>query len=188
MEERDGDWHWYDHLNNVDGLVLANCWYYSALKFERQLSDWLGIQQGRKLLDERIASIAEGFEKAFWRENRYSSMEGLCDERANAIAVLSGLAEKVHTQTLRDLMVSTMNCTPYFEYYVLSALCKLGCREDAMYRMLTRYHGQIRSENSTVLEDFHILGTRNHAWSGGPLTIVCRYFPELILGWKTLKP
>ena len=188
VEERDGEWRWHDHLYNVDGLVLENCWYYSALKFAETLADQLETRQGRDFLEGRIASIRAGFEKAFWKQNRYTSMEGLSDERANALAVLSGLADRKHTPELRDLLVSTMNCTPYFEYYVLSALCELGFREDAMYRMMTRYHAQVYSENSTVWEDFRILGTRNHAWSGGPLTIVCRYFPELVQGWKYLEP
>ena len=38
----------------------------------------------------------------------------------------------------------------------------------------------IVNENSTLWEDFFQLGTKNHAWSGAPLTIVSKYFPELI--------
>lgn len=46
--------------------------------------------------------------------------------------------------------------------------------------MLSRYYPLIVNENSTLWEDFCFLGTKNHAWSGGPLTIIHKYFPELL--------
>ena len=42
--------------------------------------------------------------------------------------------------------------------------------------MMSRYKPLIDSPNSTLWEDFFHLGTRNHAWSGGPATILLRYF------------
>ena len=184
---RQGDWPWQDHLYNIDARVLENCWYYSAIKFALYLAEKLQKQVGRTFLEERKRSIEGAFEKTFWKGHCYSSLEGLSDERANALAILVGLANQEHTFELRNLLVSAMNCTPYFEYYVLSALCELGFREDAYYRMMTRYYGQIISENSTVWEDFRILGTKNHAWSGGPITIICKYFPALILKWEQIE-
>jgi hypothetical protein len=42
--------------------------------------------------------------------------------------------------------------------------------------MMCRYQPLIESPNSTLWEDFFHLGTRNHAWSGGPATVLLRYF------------
>lgn len=46
---------------------------------------------------------------------------------------------------------------------------------------MSRYYPLIVNENSILWEDFYLLGTRNHAWSGGPLEIAFKY----ILGLKT---
>jgi hypothetical protein len=62
------------------------------------------------------------------------------------------------------------------ENYVLTALCEMGYKQDAFARMMCRYQPLIRNENSTLWEDFFHLGTRNHAWSGGPSTVLLRYF------------
>ena len=52
----------------------------------------------------------------------------------------------------------------------------MGYVKDAYRRMMSRYYNLIVNENSTLWEDFNILGTRNHAWSGAPLEIAFRYF------------
>jgi hypothetical protein len=65
------------------------------------------------------------------------------------------------------------------EGFVLEALCLMDKKQLADKRMMSRYAGLIDNENSTLWEDFYILGTKNHAWTGSPLTIVSKYFPEL---------
>ena len=62
------------------------------------------------------------------------------------------------------------------EYFVLLALCRMGYKEEAYQRMVKRYTPLVENGNSTLWEDFEILGTRNHAWSGGALTVLLDYF------------
>ena len=62
------------------------------------------------------------------------------------------------------------------ENYVLQALCEMGYTADAFKRMMSRYQPLIDNENSTLWEDFYHLGTKNHAWSGAPATVLMRYF------------
>ena len=57
----------------------------------------------------------------------------------------------------------------------------MGYIKDAYHRMMSRYYNLATNENSTLWEDFYILGTKNHAWSGCPLEIAFKYF----LGLKT---
>jgi len=42
--------------------------------------------------------------------------------------------------------------------------------------MKCRYQPLIENENGTLWEDFFHLGTKNHAWSGGPATVLFKYF------------
>ena len=72
--------------------------------------------------------------------------------------------------------MSVFNSTTYMENYVLTALCEMGYKADAYRRMMCRYQPLIQNENTTLWEDFFHLGTRNHAWTGGPATILLRYF------------
>ena len=62
------------------------------------------------------------------------------------------------------------------EAFVLESLFQMGFYKEGYKRMLKRYDGLIDNENTTLWEDFEVLGTRNHAWSGGPLTIFYKYF------------
>ena len=176
---RPGNWNWFDHNFNIDEKVLENCWYYSALKYALFMAEELRDNRYNSFLKERKESIEKNFEQAFWTGRGYSS-GSLMDDRANAMAVISGLAKKEHAAKLHDVLVAVFNATTYMEGYVLEALCMLGYKEDAYKRMMARYYPLIVNENSTLWEDFFILGTRNHAWTGAPLTIIFRYFKELI--------
>ena len=74
------------------------------------------------------------------------------------------------------VLISTFNASVYMENYVLMALCEMGFMKEAYLRMASRYYNLAVNENSTLWEDFFILGTTNHAWSGAPATIAFRYF------------
>ncbi len=172
---RAGDWAWFDHLYNVDAAVLEHCWYYSALKFARFMAVALHEERFLPFLDGRIASIGKHFDERFWKGDSYSGA-GFVDDRANAMAVLSGLCPKERYRQMRRILLSVFNSSVYMENYVLMALCEMGYREDAFRRMMCRYQPLIDSENGTLWEDFFHLGTRNHAWAGAPATILFRYF------------
>lgn len=171
---RPGDWYWFDHLYNQDKTVLENAWYYMALSFAKRAGECLSRLEYHDFLKNRMASIERNFEEYFWKDNYYGSGE-IVDERANALAVLSGLAKQEHYEDIQKILVTTYNCTPYMEVYVSEALFKMGYTKSAFSRIMNRYMPLIRNENATLWEDFAILGTRNHAWSGGPMTLFYRY-------------
>lgn len=174
---RRGNWEWYDHLYNVDKPILNICWYYSALRFAKANADLLSDHRYDAFIKERMDAIEAHFDQRYWREGEgcYSSGD-LTDDRANAMAVLSGLCTSEKYPKIRNVLKSVFCATPYMENYVLCALCEMGYKEDAFARMMSRYEPLIASENSTLHEDFFRLGTRNHAWSGGPVTVLLRYF------------
>lgn len=177
---RQGNWRWFDHLWNVDEDVLENCMYISACKFALRMAQISGEHRFDDFLKERSESLAELVEKHFWRGEYYSSRE-FVDDRANAIAVLSGVCPKERYPAMRKILLTVFNSTPYMERFVLCALCEMGYIHDAYNRMMARYYNLARNENSTLWEDFYILGTRNHAWTGSPVEIAFKY----LLGFKT---
>jgi alpha-L-rhamnosidase len=173
--KRTGDWYWFDHLYNVDEKILENTWYYLALDFAEYIGEKVNCHEHDEFIQKRKSGILENFDSCFWKREFYSS-DCFADDRANALAVLSGLAGKDKYEAIRKVLVSVYNSTPYMEGYVIEALIKMGYLEDAYKRMMSRYYNLIENENSTLWEDFHILGTKNHAWSGSPLTILFKHF------------
>lgn len=175
ISKREGDWYWFDHLYNVDEKVLENAWYYSALKFSEFIANQIDCHTYDQFIENRKASIEANYNRLFWNGNFYSSCNCV-DDRANAMAVISGLASEDKYIKIKRILVSVFNSTPYMEAYVLDALVKMGYKEEAFKRMMSRYYNLIQNENSTLWEDFYGLCTRNHAWSGGPLTILFKHF------------
>ena len=177
---RKGDWRWFDHLYNVDDAVIENCLYVAAAKFALKLAGECGNHRYDDFLNQRIDTLTASIEKHFWQGEYYAS-QNFVDERANAIAVLSGVCPAERYAQVRKILLTVCHSTPYFERFVLLALCEMGFVKDAYNRMMCRYYGLATNENSTMWEDFFILGTKNHAWSGCPLEIAFKY----ILGLKT---
>jgi hypothetical protein len=177
---RNGNWRWFDHLYNIDEAVLENCLYVSAAKNMLKMAEICKDHIYDTFLNERIQVLSKSIEKHFWKGDYYTSTV-LADDRANAIAVLSGICPKERYPAIRKILLSVFNATPYFERFVLVSLCEMGYIKDAYKRMMSRYYNLAVNENSTLWEDFYILGTKNHAWSGCPLEIAFKY----ILGLKT---
>ena len=177
---RKGNWYWFDHRYNVDAPVLENCMYVAAARYALKMAQISGNHAYDAFLKERIEILTDSIEKKFWNGKYYAS-GAFVDDRANAIAVLSGICPTDRYEKIMKILVTVYNATPYFERFVLMALCEMGYVKDAYRRMMSRYYPLIVNENSTLWEDFYLLGTRNHAWSGGPLEIAFKY----ILGLKT---
>ncbi len=173
---RGGSWEWYDHLFNCDKPILNVCWYYSALRFVKFMASELENNAYNDFLEARMSAIERTFNTRYWNENGYYASGDLIDDRANAMAVLSGLCPQDKYPHVRYVLMSVFNSTTYMENYVLIALCEMGYKKDAFRRMMCRYQPLINNENSTLWEDFFHLGTKNHAWTGGPATILLRYF------------
>ena len=173
---RSGNWRWFDHGFNADEPVMEHAWYYMALRFASHCAEILKDHRFDDFLAERSAAIKHTFHKTFWNERGYYSSGAVIDDRANALAALSGLAPQECYEGIRFVLQSVHNATPYMENFVLIALCEMGYFEDAYRRMMDRYYNMAVNENSTLWEDFATLGTRNHAWSGAPATIAFRYF------------
>lgn len=183
VKKRNGGWDWYDHGIENDEKVIENSWYYLALRALVKMSVYSEDFKGLNEVKNRIESIAKNFNKIFWKEKGYSSTE-YYDDRANAMAVIAGLAPPDKWPVVIEVLKNKMNSTPFMEGYVLEAMFMMGYKDEAMNRMRFRYDGLVSNSNSTLWEDFHILGTKNHAWSGMPMALMVKY----LAGIKAVEP
>ncbi len=175
VEHRTGSWDWLDWGNYADVAAIENAWYYYALSCIKEMADILGKNSDD--ITARMALIKTGYE-SLWTNKGYKSSGNLSpDDRANALAVISGLASEDKYDAITSVLTGTYNSSPYMEYYVLEALCRMDRYDEARSRMLKRYEKMIKEDYSTLWENWvKADGTSNHAWSGGPLVIMSKYF------------
>ena len=85
--------------------------------------------------------IEENFDKEFWNGHVYRSKgyDGADDDRAQAMAVVSGLASKDKYPALTESLKKEYHASPYMEKYVLEALFMMGEDKFALKRIHDRY-------------------------------------------------
>ncbi len=191
VQHRSGSWDWPDWGKKADMTAIENAWVYYALSATEKMAELLGKNEDIPFIAERKETISKGY-KTLWTEEGFRSEDAKePDDRANALAVLSGLAEKEKYDTVTNVLLTTKNSSPYMEYYVLEALCKMGEYEAARDRIKDRYEGMVNEHYSTLWEFWNSWqGTMNHAWSGGPLVIMSKHFAgitPLEPGYKKVK-
>ena len=188
---REGSWDWPDWGSKADMTAIENAWVYYALSATEEMAKITGKDEDIQFITERKNTIAKGY-KTLWTEEGFKSDDVKePDDRANALAVLSGLAEKEQYDAIKNVLTTTKNSSPYMEYYVLEALCKMGEYELAKDRIKDRYEDMMNEDYSTLWEFWdEWRGTKNHAWSGGPLVIMSKHFAgitPLEAGYEKIK-
>lgn len=188
---RSGSWDWPDWGSKADMIAIENAWVYYALSSVEKMADILGKQADIGFISEMKEAIKTGYAELFTENGFRSDDVRKPDDRANALAVLSGLADKEQYATIKEVLTTTQNSSPYMEYYVLEALCKMGEYEAARDRIRDRYSDMVNEDYSTLWEFWDSWrGTKNHAWSGGPLVIMSKYFAgitPLETGYEKVK-
>ncbi len=172
VQHRPGSWDWQDWGSNFDVVVMENAWYYWACQRVLMMADELGIEKDNGFLISRMESIKAAYPSLWdFEKNAYynSTGDGKADDRGNALAVLSGLADEGQYPAILANLTSKFNASPYMEKYVLDAMYAMDAQDEALDRMKHQYKTMMNDQWDTLWELFPAGGTHNHAWSGGPL-------------------
>lgn len=174
---KQGSWDWQDWGEYPDIMPMENAWYYMAVSGTERMARLLGHDDDARELSVRRDRIKAEYDRAYFKgESYYNKTEnGRPDDRANALAVISGLASADKYEGIARVLCSTENSSPYMEKYVLDALCEMGYYREAVERMKRRYKEMVEYDYSTLWEYWNQDGTLNHAWSGGPLVTMSKY-------------
>lgn len=189
---RKGGWTWGDWGDNKDMELLFSLWYSIALDGYAHMARLVDEPAEARWADETNDRLRKVFHQKYWTGAYYKSSdyEGQPDDRAQALAVVAGVLPKELYPTIRPFFRQQYHASPYMEKYVLQALCEMGYYQDAMDRMRLRYEAMVDSPLTTLWEGWGIGkegfggGSYNHAWSGGPLTILSSY----VAGVKVVEP
>jgi hypothetical protein len=192
MKLRIGGWNWGDWGQNKDMLLLYNLWYYIAVKGMHNAAVELGKTNDIALYAQFMADFKTSFNKQFWNGIAYRDPEyqGKTDDRTQALAVVSGVADPDKYPALLKVFQTEDHASPYMEKYVFEAMMQMGYEKEAMERHKKRFDEVVNHPYTTLFEGWGIGvkgyggGTVNHAWSGGGLTILSQY----VCGVAPLKP
>ena len=171
---RKGQWDWPDWGVLADKAVIQVCWYYMALNCTAKMAEELGRFSDIEWCRARADAIEQNFKVVFGKSKGYSSSRRY-DDRANALAVCSGLGNVNLFSDENGVLFKVRNSSPYMERYVCQALCKCGRPDLAIRRIKERFAEQIADDYTTLSEYFSPKhGSVNHAWSGGILPLLER--------------
>lgn len=174
---RPGEWDWMDWGENIDARLLDNAWFCLALEGAALMADALGRSEEAQTYRDRRAGVRAAVNAHFWNGTEYRdpAYKGATDDRGQALCVVADITGSALFPAIRKLLASQYHASPYMEKYVLEALVLMGEHEAALERMRNRYQSFVTHPRTTLPEGWNE-GTENHAWSGGPLTILSQYF------------
>ena len=170
-------WDWLDWgvKETTDKKPMQPAYYYQALVEAKKMAEVLGKEEHMAFYSSRINSIKENYDKVFWKDGYYSSNGEFKDDRANALAVTSGLALPENYEAIvKNVLVPNRYGSPHFEWVAEEALFIAGAPEASLQRMKEMYKSQVESGLSTLYEMFPKGGSYNHAWNGSN-TILSKY-------------
>lgn len=181
---RSGDWTWGDWGTNIDIHGIFNAWYYIALQGRLKMANVLNKPDDAIAIKQEMNALKIAFNLYFWNNNAYRTpdYQGETDDRLQALAVLSGLADQDKYPALFEIFKTQEYASPYMEKYVLEALMKINQPHYALFRMKKRFTPMVTDEHCSTLYEGWGKGkegfegdTYNHGWSGGGLTILSQY-------------
>ena len=188
--ERQGGWPWGDWGTDVDMRLILAAWHYLALQSAINVAALTGHDADIADYERQMQSIRAAFNRC-WNgyAYRHPSYHGATDDRVQAMAVVSGLADSTKYDRIFEVIKTQEYASPYMEKYVYEALMQMGHADYALERFKRRFGPMITDPQHTTLyegwqEGGYGGGSTNHAWSGGMLTDIC----EQILGIRPTAP
>ena len=188
--ERQGGWPWGDWGTDVGMRLILAAWHYLALQSAINVAGLTGHDADIADYERQMRSIHTAFNHC-WNgyAYRHPSYHGATDDRVQAMAVVSGLADSTNYNRIFEVLKTQEYASPYMEKYVYEALMRMGHADYALERFKRRFGPMIADSQHTTLyegwqEGGYGGGSTNHAWSGGMLTDIC----EQILGIRPTAP
>ena len=178
---RKGGWSWGDWGEQIDIRLMLAAWHYMALQSAINVAQLTNNTADISAYEQQMIQIKAAFNLC-WNGTayRHPNYQGATDDRVQALAVVAGLAEEDKYERIYSLLCTQQYASPYMEKYVLEALFLLGHGDYALERMQNKYATMVNDERHTTLfeawmEGSYGGGSTNHAWSGGPLTVIAQY-------------
>lgn len=188
---------WFDWGKEVkDTAVIETCFNYNCLGTLKKMALVTGHESDVAAIDQKLNGIKQAFDKQYWKGRYYmSSQVTEPDDRANAMAVNSGLAGRSKWQAIYDhVLTQKTYASCFLDRWVFEALCTMGKQDHALLRMYSRYKTMIPCSFTTLwehydrwwasrIDSFDDQSSLNHGWN--PPAII---LSKIIAGVAPLEP
>ncbi len=182
-EMRRGGWNWGDWGDERDMRLIYAGWHALALESAANMADLLGFADDAAAYRALRERVKAGYDRCWnGRAYRHPDYRGDTDDRVQALAVVAGIAGPEKYDALFSTFRTQEHASPYMEKYVLEALFRMGRGDYALRRMKRRFAPMVDDPGHTTLFEGWDIGnakygggTTNHAWSGGPLTVLAEH-------------
>ena len=198
-------WEWWlfiDHapLDKRGEVAAYNAFYYAALRYASNLAGVLNELTDMSEWHARSERVFTAFNDQFWSEesgayvdcNVDGKFSSIISEQTNYLAISFGLADVHKREQIWDSLHTADSIVkssgPYFDFYVLQAMARMGKAGDALNRIRKVWGGMIDRGATTWWETFDPAWPEDkicpsslcHAWSGAPTY----FLPAEVLGVK----
>lgn len=188
-----GEWNWGDWGDNRDMRLLQATWYCIAMDGAARMASLLGENEVADSCMSVREGVVEAVNRVAWNGScyRHPDYTGETDDRVQALAVVGGIAGPDKYDALFEVFKKEEHASPYMEKYVMEALFCIGHGDYALERERKRYDFIVNHPDyDTLFEGWNVgvngdwdCGSVNHAWSGGPLTVL----PSKMMGLNPLE-
>jgi hypothetical protein len=192
---------WFDWGKEVKDIpVIETCFFYIDLKTLKKTALATGHEADVPVIEAKLAGIERTFDEKYWTGEFYKSGNvATPDDRANAMAVNSGLADRSKWAAIYDnVLTRVTNASCFFDRWVFEALCAMGRQDEALLRMYRRYKTMIPASFTTLWEHydrwwasrinaFDAASSLNHGWNPPVLNLsqtIAGISPDEP-GWRT---
>ena len=192
---------WFDWGKEVKDIpVIETCFFFIDLKTLKKMAQVTGHDADIPVIEARLDAITSTFDDQYWKGDCYMSANvSTPDDRANAMAVNAGLADRSKWAAIYDNVLAKMtNASCFFDRWVFEALCTMGKQDYALLRMSNRYKTMILCSFTTLWEHydrwwatrlnaFDAASSLNHGWNPPVLNLsqtIAGISPEAP-GWST---
>ena len=162
---------WFDWGTELKDIpVIETCFLYIDLKTLRKMALATGHEVDVPLIEARLTAIEDTFDQTYWKGSYYKSDNvPTPDDRANAMAVNAGLADRSKWPSIyANVLTKATNASCFFDRWVFEALCAMGKQEYALLRMADRYKTMIPASFTTLWEHYdRWWATRLNAFDAG---------------------
>lgn len=198
---RENDWIYIDWADLdkewalcAEQMLLAQC--YRTMEETGKI-----LGESWKEWAERYENLIKKIQERFWDEEKHAFIDSFASGKrhvtrhANIFAILFDIASEEQKQEILEHVLKNEQVpqitTPYFKFYELDALGKMGCLKEVLSCIKSYWGGMLERGAVTFWEEYdpnvpaeeqydmygdHFGKSLCHAWAASPIYLLCRYF------------
>lgn len=182
----------------AEQILLAAC--YETMIVVEELLEGEGAAAGAHDYAARRETLLGNIESHYWDAGQGAYIDGYTSGRrhvtrhANIFAVLFGIADAARAEEIFENVIQNPEIaqitTPYFKFYELEMLCRMGHQREALAQIRSYWGGMLAEGATTFWEEYDPTKTGAdhyemygdpygkslcHAWAASPIYLLGRY-------------